>query len=162
MCGGMSISLRVGTVPRTALDPPELLVQGPAHDAYLWVSVLMWRVCNAGCLPGWRAREQLYKAWCGVVPGRPRGTVGPGVQKGPGKRSGLHSPAHHWNKRLPLAPWAGLSEEQSGSPCPLRPEKDASTPPFTHPPTTAALRQPGNCTLGWGPAPPRRKQSSCL
>ena len=59
MCVRMSISLRVGTVPRMALDPPELLVQGPARDTYLWISVLMWRVCNAGRLPGWRASEQL-------------------------------------------------------------------------------------------------------
>ena len=115
---------------------------------------------RAACLGGGPVNS--FKAWCGVVPGRPRGTVGAGVQRGPDTRSALHSPAQHWTKRWPLAPRAGSSKEQSSSLCPLRSEKDASTAPFTHPPTTAALRQPGHCTLGWGPAPPRRKQSSCL
>lgn len=44
------------------LAAPWLLVQGLAHDVYLWIPFLMWRGCNVR-IPTWRGQpENRFKA----------------------------------------------------------------------------------------------------
>lgn len=75
-----AISSREGTVPWMAWDSPQLLVQGPAHNAYLWIPVL--NVESVQCrLPAWvESQRTALRPRCGAVPRRLRGHVVPGVQ----------------------------------------------------------------------------------